>query len=107
MHSDKLALAKIEFETFFLSFPFQRIDYYADGSGCCRPTGHTQEKRSVAEREVRCRIADTNSIEIVRVNLEVPSIPPTDYSTSNVVKVTYYLSVRIKNDFTPFPNTVV
>lgn len=51
------------------------------------------DKHSVASKDVNCRISNTDSVEIVRVNLRVPPVPPTDFSSSKVVKVTYFLCV--------------
>lgn len=76
----------------------QRIDYYATDVNmlnCCCPRSHQREKKSVAYKGVKSRISNSNAVEIVRVNLDVPPIPPTDFESSKVVKVTYYLSVSM------------
>lgn len=39
------------------------------------------------------RGCDANQMEIIRVNLELQPLPPTDFSTSNIVKVRY--SIRV------------
>lgn len=74
---------------------FQRIDYYANNyTPCCdTPAPHNTEKQCVTEKEVKCRISNTTSVEIVRVNLQVPPVPPTDSNSSNIVKVTYFIKV--------------
>lgn len=61
---------------------------------CCTPKGHNKDIQSVISKDVSCRIANTLTVEIVRVNLQVPPVPPTDFLSSNVVKVTYFLCVR-------------
>lgn len=36
---------------------------------------------------------DIHQDEVIRVNIEVPPIPPTDFSTSNIIKVRYMIRV--------------
>lgn len=85
----------ISFNGFFLFFS-QRIDYYAKDTNilsCCSTGVHNMESKSVASKDANCRISNTSTAEIVRINIRVPPVPPTDYSSSNVVKVTYFLCV--------------
>lgn len=51
------------------------------------------ETISITEQDTRG--CDVSSEEIIRVNIEVPPIPPTDFSTSNIVQVRY--SIRVSN----------
>lgn len=67
------------------SFSFQQVTYYAD-------FGHQKlEKTTINEQDAAG--CDKNQNANIRVNLLVPSVPPTDYTSSNIIKVVYVLHV--------------
>ncbi|KAJ6645788.1 Arrestin domain-containing protein 17 [Pseudolycoriella hygida] len=70
------------------------IDFFAKRGGitCCGETEEKRtEKRGIAIQEIRAYGANTN--DVISVNFLVPPIPPTDLSSSNVIKVSYKLKV--------------
>lgn len=49
------------------------------------------EKTTINEQDAAG--CDGNQNTTIRVNLLVPSVPPTDYTSSNIIKVVYVLHV--------------
>lgn len=81
----------------FFSF-VQQIHYFSQqpNIGCCHPVQHEhKEKQTIIKKTVFALIENSN--EVIRVDLQVPPIPPTDFATNNIVNVTYHL--RVCNKF--------
>lgn len=76
----------LTFIPFFFNF-FQQITYHTHANS----SRQKQEIISIIDQDTRG--CDVSQEEIIRVNLEIPPIPPTDFSTSNIVKVKY--SIRV------------
>lgn len=81
----------------------KRIDYCAENQNvlnCCDSGSHyNDETECVGRQSASCRISNTTSVETVRLNVEVPPVPPTDCDSSNVVTVTYFLKVTTSAGF--------
>lgn len=67
---------------------FQQISYFTHANS----SRTTTESIVITEQDTRG--CDVNETEKIRVNINVPAIPPTDFSTSNIVKVRYLIRVN-------------
>ncbi|XP_055327009.1 arrestin domain-containing protein 2-like [Sitodiplosis mosellana] len=65
----------------------KQVSYYV----CENSTSQKHETIPILRMETRG--CDIGKEEDYRVNLEVPSIPPSDFSTSNIIKVKYSISI--------------
>lgn len=76
-----------------IQFQLQKIDFYAEPEAfsCSGAVNEQAVKRLIVAKETQG--CSENSNEIIRANLDIPPIPPTDSTSSSVVKVTYYLQV--------------
>lgn len=75
-------------------FSIQQINYFCQqpSIGCCHPVQRERkEKQSIVEKSVYANIENLN--ETIRVDLQIPPLPPTDFSRNNVVNFTYHLQV--------------
>lgn len=70
---------------------FQQITYFSNSKSARKRI----EKVPITERDTHG--CDANQEELIRVNIEIPPIPPTDHSSSNIVKVKYMIRVS-END---------
>lgn len=68
---------------------FQQITYFTHANS----SRTTSESIVITEEDTRG--CDVNQTEKIRVNISVPAISPTDFSTSNIVKVRY--SIRVSD----------
>lgn len=66
----------------------------SDTLSCSGAVNEKVVKRLIAAKETKG--CSENSHEIIRADLEIPPIPPTDSTSSSVVKVTYYIRVSIE-----------
>lgn len=78
-------ITKLQFYGFIAIF--QQITYYV----CENSTRQKEELIPIVEKETTG--CDVGKEENYRVNLDVPSIPPTDFDTSNIIKVKYLIRV--------------
>lgn len=73
----------------------QQIHYFVKPPAnrwCQRPTQREyKENRTIVNKTVHVRIQ--NLKEIVNVDLKVPAILPSDFSSNNMINVTYYVFV--------------
>lgn len=78
---------------FQFKFQLQKIDFHAEPEvfTCSGATNEMAVKRLIVAKETQG--CGDNSNEIIRADLDIPPIPPTDSTSSSVVKVTYYLRV--------------
>lgn len=77
-------------------FFFQQITYYVHANSARQK----QETISIIDQDTRG--CDVSQEEIIRVNIEVPPIPPSDSSTSNIVKVGYSIRVSFSKSIDHF-----
>lgn len=68
----------------------QQITYFTHANS----SRTTSETIVITEEDTRG--CDVNQTEKIRLNISVPAVPPTDFSTSNIVKVRY--SIRVSDD---------
>ncbi|XP_031628231.1 arrestin domain-containing protein 17-like [Contarinia nasturtii] len=63
----------------------QSITYYAEGDS-------KHQTICIVEKE-SSRGVETNQKRIIRINLEVPSFPPSDETTSGIIKIRYFIRI--------------
>lgn len=73
---------------------FQHIDFYARRNGHGERHHKKSTKYLAGEDGNGCNV---NQNKEIHLNLEVPSIPPTDCTTSNIIAVKYYIEVSRQN----------
>lgn len=79
----------IEFRfSFAILLKIKEIKYYAP-----HVNSENHHIESIPMTEAETRGCDVYQNKNIRVNIKVPSTPPTDNSASNLIKVRYYLSV--------------
>lgn len=62
--------------------------------GCLPIFKKCAEQTTVKEQKVQG--CDAYHSNYIRVNLVVPPLPPTDDSSSNILKISYFIQVRTK-----------
>lgn len=72
-----------------LPITFQFIQYYTHAN-----SSTTKYDKTVV-KSATCSCCSSNQSETYTLSIAVPSLPPTDESTSNIVKVSYLLQVQI------------
>lgn len=76
---------------FHSNITFQQINYFT----------HANSSRKKLEKipiiDQNAHGCDANQEEVVRVNIGIPPIPPTDFSSSNIIKVKYMIRVSKTN----------
>lgn len=74
------------FKFIWFSFSFvQLIKYYAEGETKYQTTSIVKKQSS--------RGVEINQKRVIHINLDVPSFPPTDEMSSNIIKITYFIRV--------------
>lgn len=72
----------------------QQIHYYAQplGSSWYRPKRRERiEQQTVAKNTVCVRLQNSN--EIINIDLDVPALSPSEFLSTNIINVTYYVLV--------------
>lgn len=75
----------------------QQIHYYARRRATRielrqPPLCEHKESQTVANKTVHAHIQNSN--EVFYADLEVPAIPPSEFSPNNIINVTYHVCVR-------------
>lgn len=74
---------------------FQKINFNAEIDICCCSgrSGSNEKLVNFSVAAIKTQGCGKNSCENIRANLEIPPIPPTDFTTSGVLSVSYFLRV--------------